>query len=283
MKFKIIILPLISFILGSQVFADAGSTISVMQFNLHNVVFTNGWAWKETALMNKGDPQKGIGQYDFMMTEENSTPDQQPRNLLDFGLDHAKYGLCGGIHDASLFYNITRWNCDHAVTFDVTPNAHPDGSRKVTVGVLLPKLPNTPVVLAATSHWCVPWGTSNCKGENVPAAHAQDAITFSNQLKTLMSAYPNALVIFGGDLNSMSQGESNTLVAQMKALGYETANPYDAAHQQLLPTMGGTPDLIFYKQTSLDQSSTLTLTTSFINDMQHLSDHWGAVIAKFSY
>ncbi|GEM_PF-5759023 len=270
------------FYFGSQ--AYAGTPIAVMQFNLHNIVFTNGNAYKETDLMNQGDPKNGIPQYDLIMTEENSTPNGDPRNLLNFGLNPLKYALCGTIQDASLFYNFHRWKCDHTITFDVIPNVGPGaGPRRVTVGILLPQTPaSDPVILAATSHWCVPWGSSTCQGGNTQAAHDKDAATFSAQLATLIKQYPKALVIFGGDLNSMSPPESSELVAKMQSYGYDTANPYDTNHK-LIPTMGGTPDLIFYRKSSLDKSATLTLDTSFINDMQHLSDHYGAVIAKFSY
>ena len=50
--------------------------IKVMQFNLHNSVFSGdgSQARAEAALMNSK-------QLDIITTEENSTPDQQPRNL----------------------------------------------------------------------------------------------------------------------------------------------------------------------------------------------------------
>jgi len=220
------------------------------------------------------------------MTEENSTPNQDPKNLLNFGLDAQKYDLCGGIQDASLFYNINRWTCSTSSTFDVTPNIGPGGGpRKVTVGVLIPKNPQTdPIVLAATSHWCVPWGQSTCEIAT-PEAHDNDAKIFSLTLENLMKQYPTALVVFGGDLNSMSPPESDHLVEKMKSYGYPTANPYE--DKKLKPTMGGTPDLIFYKKVSENSKNTLALTQSFINPMLHnnvpLSDHWGAVIAKFTY
>lgn len=270
----------------------ANSAISVMQFNLHNIVFVDPGcplkqscrAFQETQIMNQGEPSKGIVQYDLIMTQENSTPNQQPRNLLDHGLDSKKYALCGGIEDASLFYNVNRWECSRSVRFDVTPNVGPGaGPRKVLVGVLTPKnAEKDPTVLAVSSHWCVPWGQSTCEGGNTQDAHDKDAKTFSLYLDNMMKQYPNAVLVFGGDLNSMSPPESSHLVKTMQGLGYETANPYDA-NNKLLPTMGGTPDLIFYKSHSENGAHTLVKDLSYINGMKNLSDHWGAVIATFNY
>lgn len=268
-------------------YADAvQGQINVMQFNLHNAVFSGDGAMarQEAVLMNEK-------QLDIITTEENSTPDQQPRNLLDYGLDK-HYALCGGLNDASLFYNTNRWTCADAITFDVTPNVgFGAGKRQVTVGILQPKNPSLdPLILAATSHWCVTWSYngqySYCGSpdHNPNTAHLQDADTFSQQLDGLLAKpeYQSAFVIFGGDLNTMTPDESNALIEKMRGLNYLTANPYDE-NGKLKPTMGGTPDLIFYKDASSNNSNTLSLSGSEIDPMNHLSDHGGAVIALFNY
>lgn len=257
-----------------------------MQFNLHNSVFSGdgSQARAEAALMNSK-------QLDIITTEENSTPDQQPRNLLNYGLDN-HFGLCGGLNDASLFYNTNRWTCEKAITFDVTPNVgYGAGARKVTVGVLQPKDPKKdPVVLAAASHWCVTWSWSGqysycgSPDHNPNTAHIRDAEIFNDQMSSLMAKpeYQSALAIFGGDLNSMSPDESINLVEKMRSFNILTANPYDQSGK-LIPSMGGTPDLIFYKDASYNFVNKLLLTETALDPMNHLSDHWGAIVAKFNY
>lgn len=289
MHLKKIHLILTSCLIGLCLQANA-STINVLQFNLHNAVFSdpnclsqdNCPARQEALLMNQGN-------YDLIMTEENSNPQQQPRNLLEgYGLDNIKYALCGVIQDASIFYNPNRWDCTVIYQFNVTSNtAVPgnDGTRQVTVGLLIPKNPAVdPTILAAASHWCVRWGKgySVCVGNDPVQAHANDAKTVAKKLDALASIYSNAIVIFAGDLNSKTPQDSDKIVADMKLLGYETANPYDAAKKLLFTrqdadTPGHTPDLIFYKPSPM-----LKLDNSSINKMNGLSDHSG-VVAVFSY
>ncbi len=279
-------LLLLTFLSATGQAASIEGQIKVMQFNLHNSVFSGdgSQARAEAALMNKK-------QLDIIMTEENSTPDQQPRNLLNFGLDKS-FGLCGGLSDASLFYNTNRWTCEKAITFDVTPNVEfGAGPRKVTIGVLQPKNPKKDLlVLAATSHWCVTWSWSGhysyCGSvdHNPNTAHMNDAEIFNKEMRSLMAKpeYQNALAIFGGDLNSMSSDESIKLVEKMRSFNFLTANPYDASGK-LVPSMGGTPDLIFYQDASYNFANKLLLDKTALDPMNHLSDHWGAIVANFNY